>query len=75
MTPTITEHANPPILLSNIIIRNPDTASFQELIEVIKHHADQAGKAMLEMDIKPDYPDTPRNWEFLIETAFTWGTR
>lgn len=64
-----------PILLSDIIIRNPQARSFRELIEVIKVTADDAGKAMLEMDIKPDFPDTPRNWEFLVETAFTWGTR
>lgn len=66
---------NQPILLSDIIIRNPQARSFNELIEAIKLTADDAGKAMLEMDIKPDFPDTPRNWEFLIETAFTWGTR
>lgn len=64
-----------PILLSDIIIRNPDARSFRELLEVIKRVADGAGKAMLEMDIKPDFPDTPRNWEFLVESAFTWGTR
>jgi hypothetical protein len=64
-----------PIRLSDIIIRNPQARSFQELIEVIKLTADDAGKALLEMDIKPDFPDTPRNWEFLVETAFTWGTR
>ena len=64
-----------PILLSDIIIRNPQARSFQQLIEVIRLTADAAGKGMLEMDIKPDFPDTPRNWEFLVESAFTWGTR
>lgn len=66
---------NQPILLSDIIIKNPDARSFQQLLEVIRVVADDAGKAMLEMDIKPDFPDTPRNWEFLVESAFTWGTR
>jgi len=64
-----------PTRLSEIIIQNPTTKSFAELIAAIKRHADTAGKAMLEIDIKPDYPDTPRNWEFLVETAFTWGTK
>jgi hypothetical protein len=66
---------NEPIRLSDIIIQNPQAGSFNDLIEAIKVRADAAGKAMLELDIKPDYPDTPRNWEFLVETAFTWGTR
>jgi len=64
-----------PILLSEIIIRNPQARSFNELIEAIKVIADDAGRALLEIDIKPDFPDTPRNWEFLVESAFTWGTR
>ncbi len=64
-----------PILLSDIIIRNPQARSFKDLVEVIKRTADDAGKALLEMDIKPDFPDTPRNWEFVVETAFTWGTK
>jgi hypothetical protein len=66
---------NVPIRLSDIIIQNPEARSFKELIEVIRLSADAAGKAMMEMDIKPDFPDTPRNWEFMIESAFTWGTR
>jgi len=63
------------IRLSDIIVQNPDVGSFPGLIKVIRDRAEEAGKAMLEMDIKPDYPDTPRNWEFLVESAFTWGHR
>ena len=61
------------IRLSDIIVQNPQVGSFPDLIVVIQDRAEAAGKAMLEMDIKPDYPETPRNWEFLIESAFTWG--
>jgi hypothetical protein len=64
-----------PILLSDIIIHNPQARSFNDLIDAIKVTADDSGRALLEIDIKPDFPDTPRNWEFLVETAFTWGTR
>jgi len=63
------------IRLSDIIIQNPQAQSFPELIAVIRQRAEQAGQAMLEIDLKPDYPDTPRNWEFLVESAFTWGER
>jgi len=63
------------IRLSEIIVQNPQVGSFDGLIAAIRERAEAAGKAMLEMDIKPDYPDTPRNWEFLVESAFTWGNR
>ena len=33
------------------------------------------GVIMLNFDLKPDFPDTPRNWEWEIENAFTWGGR
>lgn len=63
------------IRLSEIITQNPQNGSFDQLIASIRDRAEAAGKAMLEIDIKPDYPDTPRNWEFLVESAFTWGHR
>lgn len=63
------------IRLSDIIVQNPDAGSFQDLLTAIRDRAEAAGKAMLEIDIKPDYPDTPRNWEFQVESAFTWGHR
>lgn len=60
------------MLLSRICIRNTDVSSFRELIDIIQN-TNFEGNCLLEIDIKPDYPDTPRNWEPLIEEAFTWS--
>ncbi len=60
--------------LSDFIIRNPDVLTFSALMIVIGEHG-RDGATMLQVDIKPDFADTPRNWETLVENAFTWGSR
>jgi hypothetical protein len=65
----------PPILLSELIIQNPDVSTFVGLLAVIRNRAEEGGQFFLEVNLKPDFPDTPRNWEFLVESAFVWGER
>ena len=48
---------------------------FVDLLAAIRRRAEEGERYMLEVDLKPDYPDTPRNWEFLVEEAFVWGER
>jgi len=60
------------ISLSQIIIENPQVKSFKQLLEVVEQEA-KHGTLHLEFDVKPDYRDTPRNWEFHIESAFYRG--
>ncbi|MEE8535503.1 MAG: hypothetical protein V3S45_05610 [Kiloniellales bacterium] len=60
--------------LSRIILQNPEVTSFNGLLEVLQKHG-QAGGVLLYIDLKPEFPDTPRNWEFLLEAAFTGGPR
>jgi hypothetical protein len=60
--------------LSDFIVRNPDVMTFADLLVVIGEHG-KAGATMLQVDIKPDFADTPRNWETMVENAFTWGAR
>lgn len=60
--------------LSDLIAQNPQLQSFPELLEAVGMHG-KSGATMLEVDIKPDYPDTPRNWESQVEMAFTWWGR
>ncbi len=67
--------ALPPVLLCEIIIQHPEVNSFGELIAVIRRRAEEGDRFFLEMDLKPEFPDTPRNWEKLIEEAFTYGER
>ncbi|WP_319823958.1 hypothetical protein [Thalassovita sp.] len=59
--------------LSDLIISNPGVKSFQELEDLVRHAAEE-GHMFLEFDIKPDFRDTPRKWEWALETAFTKGT-
>jgi len=36
--------------------------------------AGDAGEMFVEMDVKPDYRDTPKKWQWILEAAFTRGT-
>lgn len=60
--------------LSDIIISNPQVKSFDELVEAVTILAAN-GERFLQFDVKPDYRDTPKNWEIKLETAFYWGDK
>ena len=57
------------IYLSELLIQNPGLERFDELVHVIGEQA-KKGEIHLKVDIKPNYPDTPTNWEDRIEGAF-----
>ena len=57
------------VKLSDIIIQNPQINSFPELIEAIKAMTSEH-MLYLNFDVKPDYRDTPRNWQWQMEKAF-----
>ena len=57
------------LYLSEVLIQNPGLDSFEDMLEVIKQRAQ--GEIHLKIDIKPNYPDTPANWEDLVEGAFS----
>ncbi len=58
--------------LSDLIISNPDVTSFGALEHLVRV-AGESGHMFIEFDIKPDFRDTPRKWEWILETAFTKG--
>jgi len=58
--------------LSDLIISHPEVDSFNKLVDLVVRLAD-SGERFIEMDLKPDYRDTPRGWELKIESAFYWG--
>ena len=60
--------------LSDLIIGNPDVKTFDELERLVAN-AGESGQMFLEFDLKPDYRDTPRKWEWRLEATFTRGTR
>ena len=55
--------------VSELLSANPRMRSFVELEEAVVEAA-LAGEIHLYMDIKPEFPDTPRNWETELEIAF-----
>ena len=56
--------------VSELLIANPKMRSFEEL-EAAVVEAARSGEIHLYMDIKPEFPDTPRNWERDLEIVFT----
>ncbi len=58
--------------LSELIIQYPEVDNFAALENLVAH-AGESGQMFLEFDVKPDYRDTPRNWEWKLETTFTKG--
>jgi hypothetical protein len=57
------------IQISDMIIAHPEVTSFSQLEELVKEAARQ-GAIHLTFDLKPEYPDTPRNWQDQLEAAF-----
>ncbi|OUS05666.1 hypothetical protein A9Q96_10695 [Rhodobacterales bacterium 52_120_T64] len=60
--------------LSDLIIGHPDVDSFEQLGRLVAH-AGESGVMFMEYDIKPDYRDTPKKWEWRLEALFTRGLK
>ncbi|PLX37598.1 MAG: sulfur relay protein DsrC [Hyphomicrobiales bacterium] len=60
--------------LSDLIIQHPEVTNFDDLVLLIIDAA-KNGERFLHFDVKPDYRDTPRNWELKLESAFYWGDK
>ena len=60
--------------LSDLIIQHPEVDSFEKL-KLLVAHAGESGQMFIEFDIKPDYRDTPKKWEWRLEAAFTRGLK
>lgn len=57
------------LYLSEILIQNPQLESFEELLEVVEERA--KGEMFFRIDVKPQFSDTPENWEDRLEAVFT----
>ena len=57
------------IKVSELIIEHPEVQSFRELQRLVTAAAEQ-GYRFLQFDIKPDFVDTPRNWDLVLEGTF-----
>lgn len=58
------------LLISEVMIANPQLDGFEELVEALKMIAKTSDERFFQMDVKPDYGDTPDNWEDRLEAAF-----
>ena len=58
--------------LSDLIIGHPEVDNFKELERLVAH-AGESGEMFIEFDVKPDYKNTPKKWEWILEAAFTRG--
>ncbi|MEK9887894.1 MAG: sulfur relay protein DsrC [Gammaproteobacteria bacterium] len=52
------------------MIAHTDLESFEDLVAVVKKVSKTSNERFFKMDVKPDYQDTPDNWEDRIEAAF-----
>ena len=55
--------------ISELLDRQSENERFEDLEDAVVEAA-RAGEIHLYMDIKPEFPDTPRNWELELELAF-----
>jgi len=60
------------VKLSDIIIQHPEVNSFPELLDKVRAMTSEH-MIFLNLYFKPDYRDTPRNWEWKLEAAFGQG--
>ena len=58
--------------ISDIIIKNPGINSFTELMDALRDITSD-DMLFLDFDVKPDYRDTPRDWQWQLEGAFAGG--
>ncbi len=57
------------IYLSQLMIQNPEVDSFADFLELVSCCAAN-GERFMRFDLKPDYVDTPRDWQARVEAAF-----
>jgi hypothetical protein len=62
------------IRVSDLIIQHPEVRSFRDLERLVAAAA-SGGFRFLQFDVKPEFVDTPRNWESALEAAFYRGDR
>src|SRR3990170_3071707 len=62
------------IKVSDLIIEHPEVQSFKDLKRLVMMAA-RSGYRFLQFDVKPEFVDTPRNWDLVLEAVFYQGDR
>ena len=55
--------------VSDLMIAHPEFSSFEQLERLVAQLA-RNGEIHLHFDVKPEFPDTPRQWESRLELSF-----
>jgi hypothetical protein len=62
------------IKVSDLIIEHPEVQSFQGVKQLVISAA-KSNYRFLQLDVKPDFVDTPRNWDLVLEQVFYTADR
>ena len=62
------------IKVSDLMIGHPEVRSFEDLKRLVVASA-RSGYRFLQFDVKPEFVDTPRNWDLVLEAVFYQGDR
>jgi hypothetical protein len=62
------------VKVSDLMIEHPEARSFEDLKRLVRAAA-TSGYRFLQFDVKPEFVDTPRNWDLVLETVFYQGGR
>jgi len=54
--------------VSDLLLEHREISSFDELVDLVRVRS--RSEMFFRMDLKPPYPDTPENWESVLEAAF-----
>jgi len=54
--------------VSDLLLEHREISSFDELVALVR--VKSQSEMFFRMDLKPPYPDTPENWESVLEAAF-----
>lgn len=55
--------------VSDLLLQHKEVTTFEELVNVVKQRA--RNELFFRIDLKPPFPDTPENWEIVLEAAFS----
>jgi len=56
--------------LSELLLQRHDMESFEELKQAVRDKA-AGGERFFRIDVRPPFPDTPENWEEVLESVFS----
>jgi hypothetical protein len=57
------------LYLSEVLMQNPQVETFEQLVAVIRERS--RTEMFFRIDVKPQFADTPADWEDRLEAAFT----